>query len=836
MWANTIVLTFLFFVILLGVGLAILAVAPIKLIEACRLTRVQFIVMGFAIGASATGIFVELLSLFVPGLWSQSAILLAIALSGYVLTWPIWRLRPGDGRGIALWAALSFAIALMTWWWSFGAFSHFPFGDIGADVHWMKAAQAYANSGIVNPYATQSYIDLRSAVAGALSGMLGLDLLQFSWTYRYFSILFFLLTFYAFAEGVFADPLRRWLAFLFAGMGNTLALLTNGSLALAGSLVFLGVLLQNTDRESKDLRLGSVLLPIAGAAAALLLVFALNNNTLVLTLLIAGLLVLRLMGSKSEHAAITFSWIWPATLLLAHRGSFLFVPTVIVAWLCYLAISHLVSRRESRSSKLLYVLAFALPAASALITACVIAMRFQYIPSITGNWLFSRITSLIVGKEIRMGEELSLGAGPDVAVIELGRAMGPLFSLCIVLAIAWWWMIRPALQPAGAAVPRPDTSNNARLIWSWIAGCGLGLAVLSGFPFLYRTSFIILSLFTITATELFCQLLMDPLQELSRRRRIAAVTVTSVAAALVLGLYAFAWRENFSSAGYQAMLRPAEVAGIGLMLALLALTFVRSPWVQICCVAGAVGLGVAIDRAGIATVAKVYSYGRLPQHAEVVSHYDASDLEMARWLRSQLRNFVVLSDPYTTGLVQSLTGAPGVYVFSNLDTVNVANAEQAKAVISQLGKSGEKNSRFAKACTALAPLLHNLSQETSFQIRKTDFLTGVLKPVRPPPANDAAGQPSSALLPAVENDPAAVRLAYSDLIQRVLGGKEGAWNVIAVINPRTAQWIQQGSSERLSYFPPEGPLDADVRTAVRGGAFKVIFSNEQNIVVLVQCT
>ncbi len=44
------------------------------------------------------------------------------------------------------------------------------YGDIGADVHWMKTAQEYADSGVINPYAAQSYVDLRSALAGALAG------------------------------------------------------------------------------------------------------------------------------------------------------------------------------------------------------------------------------------------------------------------------------------------------------------------------------------------------------------------------------------------------------------------------------------------------------------------------------------------------------------------------------------------------------------------------------------------------------------------------------------------------------------------------------------------
>ena len=56
MWLQTTILTFLFFPISLGFGFFILSLASIRLIEQSRLTRLQFVLLGFVIGAPATKI------------------------------------------------------------------------------------------------------------------------------------------------------------------------------------------------------------------------------------------------------------------------------------------------------------------------------------------------------------------------------------------------------------------------------------------------------------------------------------------------------------------------------------------------------------------------------------------------------------------------------------------------------------------------------------------------------------------------------------------------------------------------------------------------------------
>ncbi|MFB6420226.1 MULTISPECIES: hypothetical protein [Bradyrhizobium] len=834
MWTTTFVLTFLFFLIQLGTGFSILAIASTKFVEVCRFTRAQLVVLGFTVGASTTGILLGLLSLFVSDMRLHLAAMLAVSGFGLVWSWPNWRLGPGETRAAATWCILAVPIALLTWWWSFGAFSSFPYGDIGADVHWMKTAQEYADGGVINPYAAQSYVDLRSALAGSLAGTLGLDLLRFNWTYRFFSILFFLLASYAFVQGIYSTSPRKWISFFFAATGNAIVLMTNGSLAVASSVVFLGVLMNNAERHANDLSTRSILLLTAIAGATLLLAFAFNNNTLVLALLMAGLLVVRILGNTRRYAGLLFlGCIWPATLLLAHRGSFLFVPTVLVCWLLYLAIVRVISVWPSATISVLRFLCFALPLIIAGIVVCVAGMRFGYIPPMSANDTFSPITGLILGRRIEGGEELFLGSGPQVAMIELGRAMGPLFTICITLGVAWWWMTRPVLRSPSGAI-EPQTESFLTLVWSWIAGCGLILAALSGFPFLYRISTIILSLLTIAATETFCQLLIDSSPPRSRRALVAAA-VTVLATALVVLIYAFAWRTDLPFAGYQSFLRPTEIAGIVLLAALALLTLARSRRVYIYGLAGVVGLGMAIDKIGLSGIVRSYSYGALPDRTEVISHYNADDLEVARWARGNLRKGILLSDPYTLGMVQAITGAPAAYLFSNLDTVNEAVAKRTKSVVRTILQPTEGHQRLESTCSLIAPLVGAINSEAFFQMRRVDALGGIMKSVRTVPAAvRKAAPPSSDLI--ASGSPEMPAEQAKSTITNILATGENAWNLVAIITPRTIAWTHLSADQRLSYFPPVEPMEPAIADALRASPFPVLFANRQAIVVRIPCS
>jgi hypothetical protein len=832
MWINTIFLTFLFFLISLGFGLSILALASVALIEECRLTRLQLLALGFTIGGPGTGAFVQLLSLVSASLDADLGALTLVSLTGLLFTRNLWRPRNEDRLEILLWAAVSVPVALLTWWWTFGAFSRFPFTDIGADVHWMKTAQEYADTGILNPYASQSYIDLRTALPGVLSAKLGLDLLQFNWTYRYFSILFLMIFFYAIADGIFSDRDRKWFAFFLAGIGNVLGLLTNGSLAVASSLVFLSARLMGEVKSGRPRILATpTLLAAGGAFLSILIAFLLNNNVLTLAALAATALAFNVLNrtgyaAKNLASYIFVSVTWSMALMLAHRGASLFVPVAIFGWLFYIAVFQIISRVLSPLTKILWALVFLLPLLCLAILTGVLAARLGYLPSMNTAKVFSYVTVFLVGKPIEPGDDMILGAGPEAAVIEIGRAIGPLFTIGTGLMMAWWCATRApeSLTQSTSSISK----NTTLLLWSWIMACGLLITVLSGFPFLYRTVFVILGLFTVTATELFFQLFVDPVPDPFQQRRIVAAITVAAGAFLVAVAYSFSWPSNLPYGGYLTMLRPFEITGVALTLVFAALTFVRSRRLQILALAATISLSIAVDRSGVSGLFKTYSYGRLPDHATAVSHYNESDLKTARWLRDNMRESIIISDPYTLGFAKAITGAPGIYLFSNLDTVSEAAANQVKRTISAIAEPGSdaKNTALT-VCASLAPLLANLNEEALTQIRGAIPVEGILKRVRPTETINEKALLEKAKPQSVE-----------DIVSKaqVLTTPDKTWDMVMVINPRTIQWTHLSGGQRLSYFPHEEPLKPKVRTTLRDGPFRTVFSDNQSVVVSVKCT
>jgi hypothetical protein len=828
MWLQTTLLTFLFFPISLGVGLSLLSFASIALIRQSGLTRLQFVLLGFAIGAPAAATLAQLLSLISADIQLHLAILTLISLIGLAATWTFWRPHAQDWTNIAGWFALALPLAVITWWWSFGAFSSFPFGDIGADVHWIKTAQEYADTGVLNPYASQSYGDLRSALAGALSGTFGLDLLQFNWVYRYFSILGLLAAYYAIADSIFGDRRRKWLAFFLAAAANVLGLLTNGSMAVVGSLVYLSVLLGSRDTMRPHQAPGtssSFLLPAAGGVVAVVLAFLVNNNALMLALLLVISVFFNILNRSGKFghdmATRAFAGIaWPAALMFAHRSSYLFIPIAIASWLFYVVAANFIAEGKPVIAKTLRIVALLLPCVCILILVWIVATRLGYLqqPTVNASRLFSYVTKVLIGRAIRHGDEMSLGAGPDVAALEIGRGIGPFLAVGTGLLLCWY-IVQGSMWASADSDRRAGT---ARLLWSWIAGCALCIVALSGFPFLYRTVSVTSILFIIAATELCLQMLTDPGVETGKRRRVVGVVAGISVAALVVGLYASGWGIYYPHTAYQAAFRVWEIAGLVLVLIFAALTFAHSRRTQVLGLVAMIGLGVALDHAGLAILLMPHTFGKPPGPVSVVSHYDASDLKADRWLRDNARKALLISDPYTLGMAQAITGSPAMYLFSNLDTVNQAIAERAKVAISAIVEPASKEGKAGKTCVSIASLLRDLNQEALAQIKREDLPVAMLRPVRPPDEEDKT-------LPTIEVQDAA--RVWSGILPSSSG-----WNVVAAINPRTIKWLHLDAGQRLSYFPSDEPLDSGIVDSLKAGPFPVLFFDGQNAIVLLECT
>lgn len=859
MWLQTIGLTLLFFVISTGFGLFILVLASPRLIEASGLSRLELLIFGFTIGAPGSGTFLQLLCLVQRDLKIDLAVLSLISLIGLFTTRSLWRVRRPDLREIAIWIAIVIPLATMTWWSSFGAFSSFPFTDIGADAHWMKIAQEFSDTGVLNPYAGQTYSDLRAAVAGLLSGTLGLDLLQFHWAYRYLSILCLGLFFYAAANRLFLDSGRKWFFVLFAVSTNTLGILTNGSLAIASSFVFLAMLVGVAPiAASGQTLLPSTIVPAATALAAVVIAFLLNNNSLLLAVLPAVLLTVNAVGRSSSRgggtaASLLITSAWPIALIFVHRSAYLFVAIVIASWLFYVAVLSAASRPQPRLLKSLWVAGLLLPSICVLGLLYIAAARAGYAPKVSANSLFSHLTRFLLGRGLNEGDEIMLGTGPEVAAIEISRAIGPAFPILIGGLYLWWCAKnRPARLIQQVAIPGQSAAI-LRLLWSWIAACTFSLAVLSGFPFLYRILFVVLGLFTVATTELFCQFIWDPapapVGRLSRVSFFALALIT----ALTIGVYAFSWWPDLPYSTYQTILRPMQIGLLAVAAVCAGLTFSNRRRTQIVGAAVVISLSVAIDRSAVANLFRVYSYGRPPVGATFISHYSASELATDRWLHENLPKSIVITDPVTLAMARAVAGVPGLYLFSNLDTVYPPLADNIREAISAIVRPESDSLRTVpRACAIIAPMMDRLNVEARAQMGAASLTEGMLKAVRPGvqlpvvPILPDSGVGKEMAAPRIREETlkragetAAARAVQAEAINSAMAAlqtPDGTWNLVAIINPRTMQWLHLGPGGRLSYFPVDRPLDPELLERFGRGDFPLLYSDGQNAVLLIRCT
>ena len=137
-----------------------------------------------------------------------------------------------------------------------------------------------------------------------------------------------------------------------------------------------------------------------------------------------------------------------------------------------------------------------------------------------------------------------------------------------------------------------------------------------------------------------------------------------------------------------------------------------------------------------------------------------------------------------------------------------------------------------RTCALISPLLHNLNQEASVQIGRLDSTQGILKPVRHKKQEPDADVPK---LPELNiTDSKAVLEMLADAAQ-FLKTPHGEWSVVAIVNPRTMQWLRLPDLQRLSYFPAEEPLDREVQDRLKAGPFPVLFADSQNFIILIRC-
>jgi hypothetical protein len=97
----------------------------------------------------------------------------------------------------------------------------------------------------------------------------------------------------------------------------------------------------------------------------------------------------------------------------------------------------------------------------------------------------------------------------------------------------------------------------------------------------------------------------------------------------------------------------------------------------------------------------------------------------------------------------------------------------------------------------------------------------------------SAETPSNATVPASQE---AANEQAKSTIRGILGSDENAWDLVAIITPRTISWTHLAADQRVSYFPPAEPMDPAIVDELRASPFPVPFANSRTVVVRIPCS
>jgi hypothetical protein len=853
-WLATALSAPLFYMLPLGFGW--LLINPARISSYARIGTSTLLVIAIAIGFVVITWLVQIASAL--NLISPSIIFLVlwlVALFGLTQLGRFIQARRVPSSKLFTIAFLFLFASASTWWFHFAAFSDYPFTDLFAETHIMKAAWDFSQNALLNPYSSLAYVPLRPALLGGLKAAFGLDLLKSYWFLHFLTPALYLVGVFSAFRNMPMHQGCRALALTFAAGAIPFTLATNGSLAAISSLAIISLLFSPYATLPTSF-------PTAGAGYRLIFVCSaslgafgptLINNDGIASSALLGLLLIWASISRASMLARSFPqmpvfgllFVTAFTTALLHRGGLLYVVAIVGCWLIF-ELFQVATRIRSTAyvGYLVWLLSAILPAIILSIAVIILAIKFGIVSSPFDSVdFFSSITQLILGRSINRSDELALGLGGDIALVEMVRWLGPLFTVFAGAVACTWLVLNPphVISLRLAATTRP--AEWITPIWAWIAGLTLVGAILSGFPFVYRSGYLAILLLSVAVAGMWFDLFSGRLFRNERPQALMPPWAYVVACAICIAFLALAGaayglvpRVGAPYSGFQALFRPTLISACFVILFLLwALHNCKTDNARYAYLLSLLIIVLSADRAAITVRLQPFSYGPMPQAPKAISHYSANDLSVVEWMRQNTPKALLISDPYTLAFAKAFTGNPSLYLYSNLDTVQPGTSISVKSVLK--GVLNPALGQGAAFCAYLGGLLRNLNQEAQMQLTPSEgqeVFAGLVRAkvskvdqsfVAPAPFE----LPSDALPPSWTDESAAssVENSWNFLSPHIRAAfsQDGGWKIVAIINPRTLEWIDFPTDRRLGYFPPERTLPIDVVRA----PFRAPFDRKANI-------
>jgi hypothetical protein len=541
-------------------------------------------------------------------------------------------------------------------------FSYFPLRDIFQETHFLKGAAELARFHILNPYTADSYIPVLQVHLGLLHDWYGLDLLASQWTTPLLFGCIRYLTLLCLFQALLPNPLPRWIA-------TALAIVTLHNLfsATNGDMVFSVCLLLMAAKMKEDPSTNtSAYIETAALFATAVVLYEISNvQTIGLywAALAALLALLRTWKQRSEAAGLH--------LLLAMTAVVLHPAMSLLYLFCALGLVAMHRCLMTSWPQLARSLRTALTLSLMMTTLClgVLLGRLSwnlYSPDTTAPVLHA-LGQWLLGKEITGAEGIR-----NTAIEWIRLAPPALLLLVALLAISQGsgFKLRGQRQTTGGwrSMMVQSAQISPLSIFAWTGALSTLLISFSGLPYVHRALYFPLLMLCLLAAILLAL-------EIERSRKGEAKGLLLKHGIVLLFYLAAAGRYAYKAPDvggpspnpYIQALAPLVMVGLVGAICLFLTAFVSKQPKRVSAAFIALVMVVVLsDKLAIKAYGFRYSYGDSWTGDQPISHYTMAEIALAERISRLPANTILLSDPYTLGIIEALTGLNGLYTFSNL--------------------------------------------------------------------------------------------------------------------------------------------------------------------------
>lgn len=559
---------------------------------------------------------------------------------------------------------------LIAYYFTYIHFSSFPLRDIYMEVHLMKGAIELSKYFIVNPATGNTYFPLFQVHFGVLNYFYAYNLFNSHWISPFYLFFFQMLCYYCFYSSFIKDKFILNIALGLSIVTTSLMYNTNNGYLLLLSLVLFSVLVSKNHGRSKAL---PVILELSAigifAIAAFLNRQIPSHSQTFLPYLLWYLIFILSLSYFNLIRLLPAAFVLLLLLIAApyHKATALYLPVVLLMYAIYFITFQW---DKIKIVTLEYPLLKRVGRYCVICTALIVLFGLIILkswPSV-GIYFSKQLYSLYA---LFGGDGAYSSAGFKGVLSEWGRTVP--FALHLVfflLMIEIFIFFRKNLESLDYLFTEQDLRF---LTFSMLSAGMLFIALFIPIPHMYRILFFPALMIFAMIGFMFKFYLNNYSHKGKYFTRILLIPIILIIYTIASKfVYNMPWKNGQIKSYYISMLYPIPEIALLLMLLLLIVLLLRQMasyryyfFLIILMV------GVSLDR--FMLIAKLYenSHTYFPYASSppsVISHYSLIEFRTAEWLKKYLHSpeFTLISDPYTLGIFEAVTGNNGLYTFSNL--------------------------------------------------------------------------------------------------------------------------------------------------------------------------